>query len=189
MRRTCLLLALCCLSLALAGCFGTTIHWPWEAGGAVTSGGKPVAPTGPREDFAALLTQLQWVFIGLGIAGVVASIWVPIISTRHAVGAIAVGLGVALVKPFVIALYWPTIICLGLAALAAVWPYAVAVYTWARARFTGKPGPVGTVGIIPSIKTLFMARAQAVGQGVIGMPVGTVAVAAHAIESPMKGTP
>ena len=116
---------------------------------------------GSRGEFARLLVQLQWVFIGLGIAGIVASIWVPIISTRHAVGSVAVGVGIALIRPFIIALYWPTIICLALAALAAIWPYGVAAFTWARARFTGT-GPELTARWA-SIKSLWQPRAVALG--------------------------
>lgn len=169
--------ALVLLCLCLAACGGW--HLPsfgFDSG--VGGSGQPKSSAGggiltSKEELGRTLTQLQWVFVGLGICGVVASFFVPLISTRHAVGAIVVGVGVAIAKPFVLALYWPTVICLFLAGLAAVWPYAVAVYGWARARFTGQPLPVATVGIAPSLKSLVMPRAKAVGARFPAVPDGS----------------
>lgn len=130
----------CGVLIALSGCGGGIgWSWPWESTAPITGAdGKPVT-LGPRDQFAHLLGQLQWIFLGLGIAAFVASIWIPLISTRHAVGSIFVGAGIALIKPWLVALYWPTIIILGISALAAAWPYLIAAYTWVWSRFTGKP--------------------------------------------------
>lgn len=151
-------LVLVALCLWIAGC-GPTIRWPWESSGPIIGAdGKPVT-VGPRAEFANLLGQLQWLFIGLGVAAFVASIWVPLISTRHAIGSIVLGVGIALIKPFVVALYWPTIICLALAAVAAVWPYGLAVYTWAKARITGKPpDPSKLTTGLATLQTLWKPR-------------------------------
>ena len=155
--RMCLagIAALGCVCV-LAGCFGSSFHWPWESVAPPHS--TPAGPLSAREEFASLLDRLQWIFIGLGIAGVVASIWLPIISTRQAVGALVIGIGVALVKPWIIALYYPVIVALAVAGLAAAWPYLHAAYVWGRARFTGQQ-PELTAGL-DSIKSLWTPRAK-----------------------------
>lgn len=155
--------------LALAGCGGGGIGSWFDGllgGGAepTVKGGADGGISGARDQFAHLLGQLQWLFIGLGIAAVVASIWIPIISTRHAVGSIVLGVGIALIKPFVIALYWPTVICLGLAGIAAVWPYGLAAYNWARARITGKPiDPAKLTTGLATLQTLWKPRGAVLG--------------------------
>lgn len=161
-RHIALLLGLICL-FALAGCFGNGFHWPWEGAATVGGAGKAHEPLGPRDEFAHLLAQLQWVFIGAGLAALAASIWVPIISTRHAVGSIVVGVCVAVVKPWLVMLYYPTIILLGLAAAAAVWPYAVAVITWFRVHITGGIDKSELTAGWSSIQTLWKPRSSVVG--------------------------
>lgn len=156
----------------IAGCGGW--HFPdFGINGGGLGGGKPLATErGPREEFAHTLLQIQWGCIALGVAGIIASFWIPLISTRHAVGALVAGIGVALVRPLLVALYWPTIALVGLAGIAAAWPYLVAAYTWTRSRFLGKPVPAPTVGIVASLKTLVMPREQAVGPRFDRVPVG-----------------
>lgn len=178
----CLLLGLLGIAAIQTGCGeGLFSRFMASAGASAQSGGKSHqggAGAGGilsgREDLAHTLTQLQWVFIGLGIAGVVASFWIPLISTRHAVGSVGVGIGIAIARPFIIALYWPTIICIGLAGIAAGWPYGVAVVTWARSRFMGKPAPVPTIGVVASLKSLVMARSQVAAPGFPDVPDGPV---------------
>lgn len=181
MRRTCLVLgclALCLLVLTACGGW----HFPtFGFDGGAGSGSVPKPGQGgvlsSRDELARLLTQLQWVFVGLGIAGVVASIWLPIISTRHAVASLAIGVGIGIARPFIIALYWPTVIALCLAALCAVWPYALAVITWFRLHISGGIDRSELTSGWESIKSLWQPRSVAnagVGKGVAGVSGGPV---------------
>jgi hypothetical protein len=160
-------------AVVLSGCGGNGFLSSLGFNGGSGAGGQPVSPErGPREEFNHTLLQIQWACIALGVAGLIASIWVPLISTRHAAGALVVGIGVALVRPILVSLYWPTIAIVALAGIAAAWPYLVAIYAWCRARFTGQPLPVATVGIGPSLKSLIMPRSKAAGPGFPAVPDG-----------------
>ena len=169
----CILLGLLGITLIQTGCGGNG----WLSGlgfnGGGGSGGQSVNPSrGPREEFGHTLLQIQWACIALGVAGLIASIWVPLISTRHAAGALVIGIGVALVRPILIALYWPTIAIVALAGVAAAWPYLVAGYAWINTRFRGKPLPPPTVGVVASLKSLVMPRDIAAGARFPDVPDG-----------------
>lgn len=162
--------------IALTAC--GSWHFPtFGLGDGAGSGGQPVPPPrggilGSKDELARLLEQLKWLFIGLGILAFVASFWIPLISTRHAVGSLIFGIIIAVAKPIILLLYWPTVIALGCAAIAAAWPYAIAAYAWFQSRFRGKQLPTPTVGVVASLKSLVMPRAVAAGARFPDVPDG-----------------
>lgn len=170
--RTLAVAALVCFTTfiacgALAGCGHSFLEALGFSGG-VGGSGQPKPPAGggiltSREELARLLEQLKWLFIGLGIVAFIASWFVPFISTRHSLGSIVVGVGIAIAKPFIIALYWPTVIALALAGVAAAWPYLLGIYTWVRTSITGGISRDELTTGWDSIRTLWRPRSVVLG--------------------------
>lgn len=166
-----------CLALLLCACLAACGGGSWfsDLFGAAPAvhggkGGTPAPTAGPAA-LAHLFHQLTWLFIGLGVAGFVASFWVPLISTRQALGSILVGVGIAVVGSLIVALYWPIVACMALGGFVAAWPYIHAAYVWAKARITGEPVAL-TTGLA-SLKSLIGPRIPNVLAAPGSVPIGT----------------
>lgn len=135
-----------CLVLAgvsiIAGCGGFD---PIGAIGRALGGGDDCTQSrdcgggGEEYSIAGLFWTWARILIGLGIVGVVASVFVPLIPTRACASVAGAGIACAIIAKFFAAYGWLVYTAFGVGAIVCIWPFIEAFRRWAVAKASGQP--------------------------------------------------
>lgn len=122
--------------------------WPWSRGSVVTT---PPIPRAAMPDLAnyGVLDWIAGLCVLAGVAGLIASAFVPLIPRRSCATAIACGVGcwvlkIMLVK-FAVAVAWVVFVAAGVAGVAVAWPLVVALRNRSLAKVANKLAKEGDV--------------------------------------------